>query len=239
MSRSRKGSKFHSASPSQFPSPVARSLTRVAPFFRPAPSRRISSPAPRPTAVCYLTSIALPMPAQPPSAPSYPAHRAATGYRFPFFPRGCKSITDEMLNHLKYQTGHRRAGPPWTKQGLFQAGSSVRTGFSTGRTEEICEEICHFRLYEPGAVGTIRLYREKRQEREREGKRRGSLVLEPVERFSSDDAVRRFVYLAVRAREQEIGIDPDLQILGHHRAIAPSGTHWVPPLLIAIANIMC
>ncbi|KAI0510860.1 hypothetical protein KFK09_011470 [Dendrobium nobile] len=104
--------------------------------------------------------------------------------------------------------------------------SSVRTGFSTGRTEEICEEICHFRLYEPGAVGTIRLYeiypeskspgtnldfREERQEREREGKRRGSLVLEPVERFSSDDAVRRFVYLAVRAREQEIGIDPDLQ----------------------------
>ncbi|KAI0492669.1 hypothetical protein KFK09_026945 [Dendrobium nobile] len=48
-------------------------------------------------------------------------------------------------------------------------------------------------------------------ERKRKGKR-GNLVLEAAERFSSDVAVGKSEDLVVRAREQKIGIDPDLQI---------------------------
>ncbi|KAI0497432.1 hypothetical protein KFK09_020656 [Dendrobium nobile] len=44
------------------------------------------------------------------------------------------------------------------------------------------------------------------------GKKRKSWFLETAERFSSDAAVGKSEDLVVRAREQEIGIDPDLQM---------------------------
>ncbi|KAI0496741.1 hypothetical protein KFK09_023065 [Dendrobium nobile] len=50
------------------------------------------------------------------------------------------------------------------------------------------------------------------QEREREGIKEKSQILEPAERFSSIAAVERIVDLAVRAREQEIEVDQDHQV---------------------------
>ncbi|KAI0504956.1 hypothetical protein KFK09_015913 [Dendrobium nobile] len=50
-----------------------------------------------------------------------------------------------------------------------------------------------------------------RREKEK-GKEKKSLISEAAERFSFDAAVGKSVDLVVRAREQEIEIDPDLQV---------------------------
>ncbi|KAI0492508.1 hypothetical protein KFK09_026781 [Dendrobium nobile] len=54
--------------------------------------------------------------------------------------------------------------------------------------------------------------REISEEREREKEKEKSWFSETAEHFSSDAAVGKSEDLVVRAREQEIGIDPDLQM---------------------------
>ncbi|KAI0494209.1 hypothetical protein KFK09_024340 [Dendrobium nobile] len=59
--------------------------------------------------------------------------------------------------------------------------------------------------------------REISEEREREKEKEKSWFSETAERFSSDAAVGKSEDLVVRVREQEIGVDPDLQVLGKGR----------------------
>ncbi|KAI0527162.1 hypothetical protein KFK09_002761 [Dendrobium nobile] len=61
------------------------------------------------------------------------------------------------------------------------------------------------------------------EEREREGIKEKSWISEAAERFLSVAAVGESVDLAVRAREQKLGIDPDLQTVINWRIIDNSG----------------